>query len=410
MKKIFSVLLSFMMIFSSVCAFAQFDDIDHATMEWAGDAIDSLSDLGVINGYEDGTFRPDGNVTRAEFAKMLVLAFELQGEKADFDDISAHWAEEYISASGSVMYNPGKSFNPDRDASRADIAYATAGVLGLEAKDDSALEAYKDAGQVIDEMKANIAASVENGIIVGYEDLTIRPDNPVTRAEAAVIVYRALGIKNSADTPEIDAPSPTPDEEEKPDTEHIYTLYPRKDLLLVTSISKTMDAPNDEEAYRLSYLIASTGEEYSSIIPADTQIKGAKSSVSQLSSGDVLLMDTAFLGDIGYLYVFASFDGAVPVFDTAISEFGDYSIAYGKVTAVQKGGKSVILTVDNGLTVTEEYVSPKLDTNLYSPWKKTVKWSLDSVGVIDPDEEDTYVFIRYTDGVATEIVVSDIVR
>ena len=410
MKKVLIAMLSFVMIFTSVCSFARFDDVDEATMQWAGDAIDRLCDMGVINGYEDGTFRPDGNVTRAEFAKMLALTFGLEAGSEDYNDISDHWANESIKASAQHMYTPESDFKPDSYASRADIAYAAASVLELGADDESLLDKYKDANLIIEEMKSNIIASVQNGIVMGYEDLTLRPDNPVTRAEAAVIVYRALNIKSVPNEGEPSQPTPSP--EVKPDLgkEHIYSLYPRKDLLLVTSVSNTTDNADGEDAYRLSYLIASTGEEYSSIIPADTEIRGAKTDVSQLASGDVFLMDTAFLGDIGYLYVFASFDSAVPVFDTAVSAFGDYTIAYGKVTDVKKGGKSVILTVDNGLTVTDEYVSPKLDINLYSPWKKNVRWSLDTVGVIDPAEEDTYVFIRYTDGVATEMIVSDNVR
>lgn len=408
MKKTIAAILSFMMIFSSVCTFAQFDDIDQSTMDWAGDAINTLFDMGVINGYDDGSFRPDGNVTRAEFAKMLTLAFGLEAGGADYGDISGHWAMEYIVASASCMYTPDSDFRPDSYASRADIAYAAAAVLKLEADDESLVDKYKDADLIIDDMKSNIIAAVKNEIVLGYEDMTLRPDNPVTRAEAAVIVYRALNVKNNPDEDEPSQPTLPPEVEPDTGKEHIYSLYPRRDLLLVNSVSQT--SSGDEDAYRISYYMASTGEEYSSVIPADTEIRGAKSAVSQLESGDVLLMDTAFLGDIGYLYVFASFDGGVPSFDTAVSEFGDYTIAYGKVTEVKKGGKSIILTVDNGLTVTEEYVSPKLDVNLYSSWKKNAKWSLDSVGVIDPDEEDTYVFIRYTDGVATEIVVSDNVR
>lgn len=407
MKKVLIAMLSFIMLFTSVCTFARFSDVDKNTIEWAGEAIERLCDMGVINGYEDGSFRPDGNVTRAEFAKMLSLAFDLDSGNAVYDDISGHWANEYINSSAQYMYTAGSDFRPDSHASRADIAYAAADVLKLRADDESLLDKYIDADLVIEPMKANIIAAVQNGIVVGYEDLTLRPDSSVTRAEAAVIVCRAIDIIS---VPDDEKPIPPPADKPGSDKEHIYTLYPRRDLLLVTAVSNTTDNADGEDAYRLSYLIASTGEEYSSVIPADTQVRGARTNVAQIASGDVLLMDTAFLGEIGYLYVFASFDGVVPVFDTAVSAFGDYSIAYGKVTGVKKGGKSVILTVDNGLTVTDEYISPGLDANLYSPWKKNARWSLDTVGVIDPDEEDTYVFIRYTDGVATEIVISDIVR
>ncbi len=410
MKKIMILTMCFLMVFSSMSAFAQFDDIDAETLAWAGEAVEYLSANKVIDGYPDGTFRPEGNVTRAEFAKMLACAFNQEECDAYYEDTLDHWAASYIRAACAAMYT-GELFRPDDDATRADIAYAVAKATNLKNTDVAVLDKFSDASLVIGEMKENVSAAVENSIIIGYEDNTLRPNASVTRAEAAVIIYRALNVKDTPDAENPDVPTPPP-AEDKPSAgdDHIYTLYPRRDVLLISSVARTIDAETGEEASRITYRIANDEKEYSSVIPDDTSVRGVKTSVSQLSEGDVFIMDTAFHGQIGYLYVFASFNNTVPSFDTVVSEFGDYQVAYGKVTDVKKSGKAFVLTIDNGTETLTKNVLASLDANLYSVWNQHVNWSLDSLSVIDPAEEDTYVFIRFTNGVATEIIVSDIVR
>lgn len=103
---------------------------------WAKQYINELASAGVISGYEDGTFRPDDNVTRAEFVTMLMLIAGENGTKADYTDTDGHWAESYI------------------------------------------------------------AKASEYGFISGYEDGTFRPDNPITRAEAMVIMSKIFSLSS----------------------------------------------------------------------------------------------------------------------------------------------------------------------------------------------------------------------
>jgi len=70
MKKIVSLLLVLLMLSGTVFA-AGFTDLDET--HWAYPHVSELVEKGVINGYEDGTFRPDANVTRAELAKLLYM-------------------------------------------------------------------------------------------------------------------------------------------------------------------------------------------------------------------------------------------------------------------------------------------------------------------------------------------------
>ncbi|MCD8390331.1 MAG: S-layer homology domain-containing protein [Firmicutes bacterium] len=100
MKKQISIILSFVMLVTSMLcntAFAAFSDVDSDNTY--KEAITTLSNLGIINGYEDGTFQPEGEITRAEFAKIVIctLSYEnLEPAETTFTDVSGHWAQQYI--------------------------------------------------------------------------------------------------------------------------------------------------------------------------------------------------------------------------------------------------------------------------------------------------------------------------
>lgn len=421
MKKTLSLILALLLCFSSLCATAQFNDIDPGTLSWSGEAIEYLSQNNIIEGYGDGSFRPVGRVTRAEFAKMLSLAFDLKQGDIAYDDIDGHWGSEYILSASSVMYTPSTSFTPDKMALRDDIAYAVASVLELEPKDETVLDKFYDKHLVKEAMKSKIIAAVENGIIIGYEDSSMRPLNTVSRAEAAVIIYRALKIRDAAlDNPSIssdaspeipsdatpDKDETTPPEDNNEKWDHLYTLYPGADLILVSSVNTVADGKTGENAYRIGYRLANSTQEYSSVVPYDTEVKGTKTDISQLAPGDVVILNTAFHGYIGHLYVAASFANNVPVFDVEEASYAKekYTLVSGKVTSVTSSSRNAILTIDTGSSSKEVFVPNNLDTNLFSQWKKNNKWSLSDVSYIEPDVEDSYVLIRLTDGVASDVV------
>jgi hypothetical protein len=140
MKKVLSLVLVIAMVLSSMSfAFAgTFEDVtgDYET------AVDALSALGVINGYEDGTFRPEKTITRAELAKILVEALGygnlVAGANSSFADTQGHWANGYV------------------------------------------------------------AIAAGTGLVVGYPDGTFQPDKTVTYDEALTMVVRALGYTDAA--------------------------------------------------------------------------------------------------------------------------------------------------------------------------------------------------------------------
>ena len=107
------------------------------------DAVNTLSVMGIINGYGDGTFKPNQNVTRAEFTAMLMRSLKL----GDTGSKSA----------------AGLPFS-DIDDNNSDINWAI----------------------------PNINTAYGKGIINGYEDGTFRPDAPIIRAEIVAVLYKAF--------------------------------------------------------------------------------------------------------------------------------------------------------------------------------------------------------------------------
>lgn len=412
MKKLLSLILTLCLCLSAVSALAVFSDIDSDTLSWAGEAIDYLDENSVINGYGDGTFRPLNNVTRAEYAKMLSLSFALSRGEFGYDDIKGHWAEGYILDSLPMLLVDDNNFRPDENASREFIAYGLVKALGLEAKNTDALGAFSDNGEITALAKDELAAAVENGIIKGYEDNSLRPQADVTRAEAATLIYRAIKLKDSTSEPDTEQ---APDESDKPEIpdeeiEDISSLYPGKNLILISGVATTND--NGDMAYRLSYYLADGKEEYTTIISDDVRVEGVRTSVSELRSGDVMVMDTLFHGRIACLHVLASFDGSTPTFGeySGYSRGDDYTLEYGRVTAMRKGSKYTVIKIENDGTTKDINVLNDLSAYVYAPWRNSGKWSYEDLGAIDYENEDVYVYVRYTNGLSTDVIISDIAR
>ena len=97
---------------------------DVAATSWYNTAVSTLSSMGIITGYPDGTFRPNAAITRAEFA-AIAARFDHDGDKtaAKFSDIANHWAKDEISIAynnGWITGYPDGTFGPQRDITRAE--------------------------------------------------------------------------------------------------------------------------------------------------------------------------------------------------------------------------------------------------------------------------------------------------
>ncbi len=115
---------------------------DVAATSWYNTAVSTLSSMGIITGYPDGTFRPNAAITRAEFA-AIAARFDNDGDKtaAKFSDIANHWAKDEISIAynnGWITGYPDGTFGPQRDITRAETMTLVNRVLNRqpETEDD----------------------------------------------------------------------------------------------------------------------------------------------------------------------------------------------------------------------------------------------------------------------------------
>ncbi len=99
---------------------------DVSEESWYNVAVSTMANLGIVNGYKDGSFKPGKNVTRAEYAAMLArMDFSSTLLSDEYDDTVGHWAEEYIrkaSAVGWILGYDDGSFRPEESVSRAQTA------------------------------------------------------------------------------------------------------------------------------------------------------------------------------------------------------------------------------------------------------------------------------------------------
>lgn len=97
---------------------------DVKTGDWFNNAVSTLSNAGIIAGYEDGSFKPNGYITRAEFATIAARFFDVTYNGKDlFPDISGHWAKDYINQAANKGFVNGYedgTFKPDRNITRAE--------------------------------------------------------------------------------------------------------------------------------------------------------------------------------------------------------------------------------------------------------------------------------------------------
>ncbi|MCM3628984.1 S-layer homology domain-containing protein [Paenibacillus glycanilyticus] len=149
-----------------------------------------------MTGYSDGTFRPNQSVTRAEMSTMLyrLLSGTLPGKGSvtAFKDVSStFWASEAIrwgQQVGILNGYPDHSFKPNATITRAEMSAIIAKWLQLDPA--AANPAFRDVkGHWA---SVQIAAVAKLGYMTGYSDGTFRPDQPLTRAEAVVIINRIL--------------------------------------------------------------------------------------------------------------------------------------------------------------------------------------------------------------------------
>jgi len=176
-------------------------DID---VNWAKSSIERAVKLKLVNGYNDGTFKPNATINRAEFTAILARALKLEeasGELqfADADTVQA-WAKPYIQQAveaGIINGFADQTFRPSANITRIELAVMLVKGLGLENEQADEIS-FKDAADIPAWAKSYVAIAVKHGLIKGNADGSFKPNQAATRAEAIVIALRAVDFINKA--------------------------------------------------------------------------------------------------------------------------------------------------------------------------------------------------------------------
>ena len=185
---------------------SSFTDVDN-NYAWAQEAIEDLVGRGVLAGMDGKTFAPGASVTKEQFAKMLVLALEIdlvEDADSEFQDIADdRWSNDYINTAKVYLFDDSygsEIFHPTEKYTREKCAYAISQALGISADKnlldaDVLTENFTDYDDITSAIETPMAIVVERAIIKG-DSGKLRPKGEVTRAEAAVLLHRAIQYKN----------------------------------------------------------------------------------------------------------------------------------------------------------------------------------------------------------------------
>ena len=173
-----------------------FSDVNSG--DWYYNNIMQAAANGIVSGYPDGTFKPGNSVTRRDFAIMLTQMLGVSNDgtavspfiDVDEDDYGVV-AIAYCKAQGIISgYEEDGTFRPDNTITRQEAASMIVKAMGVSQASD---EAYPDDSQIASWAKDAVYKAKAAGLMKGYEeDGTFRPTGEITRAEAASIMVNAL--------------------------------------------------------------------------------------------------------------------------------------------------------------------------------------------------------------------------
>lgn len=177
-----------------------FNDI--SSVSWAEESINALYEKGIIRGKADGVFAPNDNVTRAEFIKMLTEAIIEVDESAEasFVDVSSDaWYYKYVAtckAAGLVMGYEDGTLKPESNISRQEMAVMVKRFLnykGITLNLGNA-DSFSDGDLIADYAKDAAGELFASGVMNGDENKNFMPNGFTTRAQAAKVIFEALKL------------------------------------------------------------------------------------------------------------------------------------------------------------------------------------------------------------------------
>lgn len=190
------ILVLILLFSSGRVAFADFLDLRG---HWAAGEVRKAVAGGYLKGYPDGTFRPDQHVTRVEFVTLVNGAFEIKQVtncRVSFKDVEqGDWFFQEVAAALTTGYlngYPDGTFRPEEYVTRQEAACALGKLLNLKGEVDLH---FIDAGLIAGWARPFVAGLVAKEVITGYPGGTFCPSRSITRAEAAVMVNKLKGCQ-----------------------------------------------------------------------------------------------------------------------------------------------------------------------------------------------------------------------
>ncbi|MGE7926368.1 S-layer homology domain-containing protein [Lysinibacillus xylanilyticus] len=192
-----------------------FNDVPKS--HWAYESIKQVAEKGLVTGYEDGTYKPSAQVTRAEFATFLSRIFDGEDRTtAMFTDVGSHWASDAIQEGLAVGFIQASDFTnnkfePNKPMTRGEMSrWLANGLAHVNADYGKAIEEMANSnltlipipefykGGVNKKDLPYIGIALGTGLLSGYEDFTFKPNGNTTRAEVATILIRFMETMKKA--------------------------------------------------------------------------------------------------------------------------------------------------------------------------------------------------------------------
>ncbi|MGR6836620.1 S-layer homology domain-containing protein [Syntrophomonas erecta] len=191
---------------------------------WANSYIERLSTLGYINGYPNGTFKPDQSMSRAEFTTALINCMEVKPSNSSvksFEDMAGHWAINYINEAVKrgilIPSEYPRGLDPNGDIKRSEASVMLVRALGQQP--DNGTLPFTDSDTVERSMyKGYIKKAYDLGLIAGFPDGSFEPFREMTRAQVCTVLTKFI------DQPQDKDSTPTPNSPVYPDTGSTGTL------------------------------------------------------------------------------------------------------------------------------------------------------------------------------------------
>ena len=167
---------------------------------WAKKEINQFISSGYVNGYEDGTFRPDNSITRAEFVKLVNKYFGFNNkEDIKFSDINTNdWYYNDICIASKAGYINGyedKTFKPNKTITREEVSKILVSIKNQQDVNYDKLNKYPDKNKVSNWAKPYVEGAIEQGYLKGNDLGFLNPTNNITRAESVTILSRVAKEK-----------------------------------------------------------------------------------------------------------------------------------------------------------------------------------------------------------------------